>query len=74
MRIVELEDQGQDFTELHVDENNEIINARPFQGWVWQGFQIVQGQILPGMRLRLRKRGHHPLILKYPVLSVRQRG
>jgi len=71
-QIIEIEDQGQDFTEIHVDENNVITETRPFQGWLWKGFQIVQKQICRGMKLRLRKRGTKPLILKYPVISVRR--
>lgn len=72
MRYVKLEDRGQDFTEFVVDENNMILDARPFQGWVWAGFEIIQRHIRPGMKLKLRKRGRAPMILKYSVTSVRQ--
>ena len=71
-QIIEIEDQGQDFTKFCIDENNIIVDAGPFQGWLWKGFQVIQKRIRPGMKLRLRKRGSKPLILKYPVISVRK--
>lgn len=74
MKIVELQDQGQDFTELYVNEAGEIIDARPFQRWLWKGHVIAQKHIRRGMRLRLAKPGLNPMILKYPVVSVRTVG
>jgi len=70
MRIVKLEDHGQDFTEFHVDRTNTIIDARPFQGWVWKGFRIEQRRIKPGMHVTLTKTGKNPMTLKYAVRSV----
>lgn len=70
-RIIELEDLGQDFTEFEVDKQNVIVAARPFQGWLWKGFEIIQHQITPRMKLRLRKRGQQTLVLKYSVVAVK---
>jgi hypothetical protein len=68
--IVQLEDHGQDFLEFDVDKDNVIIEARPFQGWLWRGRKILQGRIRRGMKLKLQKPGEHVLTLNYPVRAV----
>jgi hypothetical protein len=71
-RIVTLEDQGQYFTRLYVNEKNVITDAKPCQGWVWKNCIILQKRIRRGMRLRLMKRGYiEPLTLRYRIVSVR---
>lgn len=71
--VVELEDRGQDFTEFYVDGAGLIVDARPFQSWLWSGCRIKEKHIKRGDRLTLiGKDGKqmHPLI--YPVRKVRQ--
>jgi len=68
-QIVRLEDQGQDFLEFHI-ENGKITESVPFQSWLWTEFEVIQKKIVPGMHLKLRRRGQKPVILKYPVVSV----
>lgn len=70
LREIELEDHGQDFTSLIVNERNIVVAALPFQSWVWAGFRIMQKAIRPGMKLRIVK-GVNPMVLRYPVISVR---
>jgi hypothetical protein len=68
VRIVHLEDHGQDFTEFHVNDQGVIVDARPFQAWVWSGWKI-ENKIRKGGMLRLRK-GFQGMSLKYRVISV----
>jgi len=36
-KIIEFEDQGQDFTTWEIDENGLIVDCKPFQASVWCG-------------------------------------
>lgn len=68
---VTLEDLGQDFLHLFIDEKtNEILDAKPFQGWLWAGRTVIQKNIRRGMHLKLQKRGESPIKLRYAVESV----
>lgn len=71
MTIIHIEDQGQDFTEFYVDDSNVIIDAQPFQGWLWTGYQITN-KIRRRAKLQLRK-GPKSLTLKYRVVKIEQR-
>jgi hypothetical protein len=70
MKIVDLEDRGQDFTSFYVDDDNVITDAVPFQGWVWSGFRIHQKRIRVGMKLRMAK-GAQRIVLRYAVVGIR---
>lgn len=76
MTIIELEDCGQDFTEFYVNDKNVIVEARPFQTWVWGGMRIapdpVHDPVHEGMKLKLYKKGSKkPMQLRYRVIGVR---
>lgn len=63
-----LQDHGQDFTWLIVD-GSEIVDAGPFQGWLWRGERIR-----PPVKW---KRGSRVVMadgsfLHYPVQRVEQ--
>ncbi|HXN71471.1 MAG TPA: hypothetical protein VN861_02845 [Candidatus Acidoferrales bacterium] len=71
MLRVELEDLGQDFLVLFVDERTNVIqDATPFQGWLWRGRKVLQKKIYRGLHLKLSKPGEPPLQLRYAVESV----
>lgn len=72
MRIVELEDHGQDFTEFLIDRNNCITEARPFQSWVWIGFRIAKATLHKGRYPQLSKPGKQTLTLRYPAIRIKQ--
>lgn len=72
MTIIELEDCGQDFTEFHVNDQNVIVEARPFQTWVWAGLRIAPRLVRSGVKLSLLKEGSDkPMKLRYRVIGVR---
>ena len=69
--IVQIEDQGQDFTSFVLDSKNVIVETKPFQGWVWNGAKILNRRIKPGCRLKLvGPRDKIVRELRYPVISV----
>ncbi len=75
MKTLHLEDQGQDFLEFDINDENIIINTRPFQGWVWDGRKILNPKTVEaGDFLTLSKKDQHDksdfLELKYPVERV----
>lgn len=40
---ITLEDNGQDFLALFVDKAGKVIDAKPFQGTIWEGAYIPVG-------------------------------
>lgn len=40
MKTIFFEDQGQDFLEWDINDDNEVIDSRPFQRRVWVGFKV----------------------------------
>lgn len=66
---VVLEDCGQDFLEFDIF-GCRIVDTRPFQGFVWNGKQIVNDTINVGDRIVIwTSEGTRPLL--YPVIAVR---
>lgn len=65
--IIELEDNGQDFTELHVNQDGVVIDAKPFQSSVWQGARIprVMYMLEPGNFCPM----HHPPAINFGHLK-----
>lgn len=61
-----LEDHWQDFLEFEV-VNNEIVETRPFQGFLWNGRKIRNDTVKKGDRLVLSIPGNENYVLKYPV-------
>ena len=61
-----LEDHFQDFLEFAVI-NNEIVETRPCQGWLWNKGKIKNITVQKGDLLVLSMSGNDNYILKYPV-------
>lgn len=40
MKTIFFEDQGQDFLEWDLNDENEVIDSRPFQSWMWVGHKV----------------------------------
>lgn len=48
LRELTLEDRGQDFTRFLVDESGQILDAQPFQAWLWTQYSIVTETMVEG--------------------------
>ena len=40
MKTIFFEDQGQDFLEWDLNDENEVIDSRPYQRRIWTGFKV----------------------------------
>jgi len=40
VKTIFFEDQGQDFLEWDINDENEVIDSRPFQSRIWTGFKV----------------------------------
>lgn len=65
---ITLEDQGQDFLELYVDEHGIVMDAQPFQSSIWKG------ALIPIKNKKMFKVGvrcpiHHPPCIIYGFLK-----
>jgi len=73
-REIELEDHGQDFTSFIVDEDGNVVETKPCQGWVWNGSKVMNKRIRVGSRLILRTPNmapvSEPLTLRYRVIAI----
>lgn len=68
---VVLEDHGQDFLEFDIKEGR-IVATRPFQGDVWNGFEVLNETIAPGdYVVGLSRHSSDFRTFKYPVIAVR---
>jgi len=70
---VELEDHGQDFLQWKI-EDGVVVDAKPFQRWVWKGTLVHNDVIAPGDILLITLRWGDRTTLKYPVTKVKVRG
>ena len=70
---ITLEDKGQDFTKLKVDEKGIVISTEPYQTDVWKGALIPIAQQKIGDLCMIH---HLPHIkygyLKYKVLDIKK--
>lgn len=48
VRVITFADQGQDFITWHLDEKGIVIDAEPFQAWLWQGMVVVNPNVRVG--------------------------
>lgn len=65
---ITLEDQGQDFLELYVSEDEVVIDAQPFQSHIWKGAMIPisdKSMVKVGVRCPI----HKPPQIKYGFLK-----
>lgn len=73
MRTVRLQDFGQDFLEFDLDENNVIVETRPFQGWLWNGRTILEESLRRHRLPILVKPDGTSLELRYPIERISRR-
>lgn len=65
-----IEDHGQDFLEFDI-KDGQIIETRPFQGFVWDDSRVLNNEIGIGTQLVLSRRGHgEGLKLRYPIAGI----
>lgn len=65
---ITLEDQGQDFLELYVSEDEVVIDAQPFQSHIWKGAMIPisdKSMVKVGARCPI----HNPPYINYGFLK-----
>ena len=68
--IIELEDNGQDFTIIVCDENGEITETQPFQTGIWKGgFIPIESPDM--LKAGLHCPIHKPPHIKYGFLKHR---
>lgn len=68
---VVLEDRGQDFLEFDI-YGGRIVATRPFQGDVWNGFEVLNETIAPGDYIGLCSQYISGVrTINYPVIAVR---
>lgn len=74
IRTIALEDHGQDFLEWDIDDQGEVVDCRPFQGWVWNGTIVHNKDIRPGDILVITTPHNQKtaMTLGYRVESVRE--
>lgn len=51
MRTIFFVDDGQDFLEWDINDKGEVVDCRPFQGFVWIGTKVHNKDIKPGDQL-----------------------
>ena len=69
--IIHFEDNGQDFLSWTCDATGMIVDAAPFQAWLWKGAKVInQPQI--GKRVVIERDGcaSTPLVIKHLVAKV----
>lgn len=73
--ILEFEDRGQDFTRWSLDKENMVIDAQPFQSWVWNGCRVLNRSFRLGDQVRfLYPDGVTEGTLRYRIVDVRRRA
>lgn len=70
---ITLEDKGQDFLEVIV-EDNKIIQTLPFQTDIWKGAYVPVEMVIVGKKMPIHKPPHINFgFLNYKVESVEKR-
>jgi len=68
---IELEDSGQDFLLLNLDEDGVILSTEPFQTSVWKGGAVPMTMVKIGKELPIHKPPHINFgFLKHKVKSI----
>lgn len=68
--IIEFEDNGQDFLEWTLDEDQKVIECTPFQFWAWGGSKVLNTKISPGCELEIETTFGEYMVLKHQVKAV----
>ncbi len=70
--LIELEDNGQDFLLIHV-EDNFIIKTEPFQTDIWEGSYVPIEDVKVGEEMPIHKPPHINFgYLKHKVESIKE--
>lgn len=70
--VIRLEDNGQDFLEFVVNDENIIIEAKPFQNSIWSGAYVPLNMVRVGKVLPIHKPPHMEFgFLKHKVESIK---
>lgn len=49
VKTITFADEGQDFLEFDLDAEGHVVDCRPFQGWLWIGYRVMNhAEIKPG--------------------------
>jgi len=72
MITVFLVDDGQDFLEWDINDKGEVVDCRPFQGFVWVGTKVHNKDIKPSDLLDITTRGGYRCKLIHAVEKVQQ--
>ena len=70
-RIVTLEDRGQDFTWFEIDETGLIVDAGPFQAWMWKRYRIEPDTLCEGVQPLLTRTASR--LLHYRIVAITQK-
>jgi hypothetical protein len=76
MKLIHFKDDGQDFTEWVVGDDNVVIESQPFQTGVWKGYVIMDdlNKVKTGDHIYISgKNSLEVSILKHAVVSVEDR-
>lgn len=65
-------DDGQDFLEWDINDKGEVVDCRPFQGFVWIGMKVHNKDIKPGDQLNITAPDGTPHRLIHAVEKVQQ--
>ena len=65
-------DDGQDFLEWDLNDKGEVVDCRPFQGWVWIGTKVHNTDIGPGDYLDITTKEGTRRTLIHAVEKVQQ--
>ncbi len=72
IKTILFEDHGQDFLEWDINELGEVVDSRPYQGWIWSGCMVLNlKELLAGDRISVdieTPRGFRTV--NYPIKSV----
>ncbi|PTB82736.1 hypothetical protein C9933_00965 [Methylophaga nitratireducenticrescens] len=71
MKTIRFEDKGQDFLEWDLNDDNVVIDSRPFQSGVWR--RTLVHEVKEGIRPTIsHPRDGVPRLLNYKIISIRE--
>lgn len=65
-------DDGQDFLEWDINDKGEVVDCRPFQGFVWIGMTVHNKDIKPGDLLDITTKDGNRRRIVHAVEKVQQ--
>lgn len=70
MKTLVFEDQGQDFLEWDIDDEDKVVACRPFQGFAWIGTMVLKPRC--GSRPRVWTPRGRRFRLRYRITQVKR--